>query len=87
VFAAAVALGVLLHAAPHLVDHLSPEPDDMEGVEDTVVSSWARASVAHATARTVSTARGGAMSWVSLNTQSDTLALGTATFVSATAPS
>src|SRR5215207_2054121 len=35
---------------------------------ETVVSSWAKASVAHPTARTVSTARGGAMSLVSLNT-------------------
>jgi hypothetical protein len=35
---------------------------------ETVASSWARASAAQPTARTVSTARGGAMSWVSLNT-------------------
>ena len=35
VFAAAVAQRVLLHAPPHLVDHLRPEPDDMERIEDS----------------------------------------------------
>ena len=34
VFVASVAEGVLLHPAADLVDDLSPEPDDMEGVED-----------------------------------------------------
>jgi hypothetical protein len=32
-FTAAVAECVLLHALPHLVDHLRSEPDDVEGVE------------------------------------------------------
>jgi hypothetical protein len=33
-FVAAAAQGVLLHAAPDLIDHLGAQPDHVEGVED-----------------------------------------------------